>query len=248
MKGYKRIILILALVIVAVWFGSALLMRDVFPDPEVSGQMGDMFGAVNALFSGLALAGVVVAIWFQSKELRLQREELEHTREELVGQKEQLAGQKEQLEAQKEVMSQQYDSMAIQQFENSFYQMLKAHNDLIAMMYDYTDEEYDESVTVGNALFEFAYNKMKDSFWDGQDIYFEQIMPYLFRVETILQYIDKSKVHPRDLYVRIFRSNFTACELKIIKLYEDNDCGDFHQMFGLMYKYDFFGMLDYENK
>lgn len=40
------------------------------------GQMGDQFGAVNALFSGLALAGVVVAILMQREELALQREEL----------------------------------------------------------------------------------------------------------------------------------------------------------------------------
>jgi hypothetical protein len=47
------------------------------------GTFGDMFGAVNALFSGLALAGVVCAILLQREELRLQREELALTRLEL---------------------------------------------------------------------------------------------------------------------------------------------------------------------
>jgi hypothetical protein len=42
-----------------------------------------MFGAVNALFSGLALAGVVCAILLQREELKLQRAELELTRQEL---------------------------------------------------------------------------------------------------------------------------------------------------------------------
>lgn len=42
-----------------------------------------MFGAINALFSGLALAGVVVAILLQRTELQLQREELKMTRTEL---------------------------------------------------------------------------------------------------------------------------------------------------------------------
>jgi len=42
-----------------------------------------MFGAANALFSGLALAGVVYAILLQREELMLQRKELELTRQEL---------------------------------------------------------------------------------------------------------------------------------------------------------------------
>ena len=223
-----------------VWVAYAVLSLVYFQDLGKAGQFGDMFGGVNALFSGLALIGVVVAIFYQRSELKLQRKELELTRQEMECQREELRGQKE-------VMSKQYESMAIQKFENSFYQMLKAHNDLIAMMYDYTDEEFDESVTVGNALFEFAYNKMNKNFWRGHEIYFEQLMPYLFRVETILQYIDNSKIHPRDLYVQIFRSNFTACEVKIIKLFENNDIDDFQKMYTLMYQYDFFDMLDYDN-
>ena len=48
------------------------------------GTFGDMFGAVNALFSGLAFAGVIYTILLQRKELELQREELVATREELA--------------------------------------------------------------------------------------------------------------------------------------------------------------------
>ena len=47
------------------------------------GTFGDMFGAVNTLFSGLAFAGVIYAIILQQQELTLQREELKMTREEL---------------------------------------------------------------------------------------------------------------------------------------------------------------------
>jgi hypothetical protein len=47
------------------------------------GQFGDLFGGVNALFTGLAFAGVIYTILLQSSELELQREELRLTREEL---------------------------------------------------------------------------------------------------------------------------------------------------------------------
>jgi hypothetical protein len=47
------------------------------------GQFGDLFGGANALFTGLAFAGVIYTILLQSNELELQREELRLNREEL---------------------------------------------------------------------------------------------------------------------------------------------------------------------
>jgi hypothetical protein len=44
---------------------------------------GDMFGFTNTLFSGLAFAGVIYAIFLQRRELELQRMELRLTRDEL---------------------------------------------------------------------------------------------------------------------------------------------------------------------
>jgi hypothetical protein len=47
------------------------------------GDFGSMFGLANALFSGLALAGVIYTLTLQRIELGLQREELRLTRDEL---------------------------------------------------------------------------------------------------------------------------------------------------------------------
>lgn len=55
-------------------------MTKVIP---VAGAIGDTFGAANALFSALALVGVVYAILLQSEELSLQRKELILTRGEM---------------------------------------------------------------------------------------------------------------------------------------------------------------------
>jgi hypothetical protein len=67
----------------ALWLASGFAVWWVFPDWKTRGTFGDMFGGINALFSGIALAGVVIAIIFQRQELRLQRRELEMTRQEL---------------------------------------------------------------------------------------------------------------------------------------------------------------------
>jgi hypothetical protein len=50
---------------------------------DVRGQFGDIFGGVNALFTGLAFAGVIYTILLQRRELELQREELRLNRAEL---------------------------------------------------------------------------------------------------------------------------------------------------------------------
>ena len=45
--------------------------------------MGDLFGGINALFSGLAFAGVITTLVLQSLQLTAQKEELAVQKEEL---------------------------------------------------------------------------------------------------------------------------------------------------------------------
>ena len=86
-------------------------------DPTIQGQFGDQFGAVNALFSGLAFAGLIFTIILQKKELALQREELSDTRKELEGQKQQ--------------MMQQNMTLRIQRFENTFFHMMELQQQIV---------------------------------------------------------------------------------------------------------------------
>lgn len=46
------------------------------------GSFGDMFGAINTLFSGLAFAALIVTVLMQREELKLQFDELEKSRKE----------------------------------------------------------------------------------------------------------------------------------------------------------------------
>jgi len=79
---YKSLFILFCLV-VSVWLIAGIASFYFFATWNDRGTFGDMFGAVNALFSGLAFAGVIYAIFLQRKELELQREELILTREEL---------------------------------------------------------------------------------------------------------------------------------------------------------------------
>ena len=98
-----------------------------YPEIECRGQFGDSFGAVNALFAGLAFAGVIYAIILQKKELGLQRDELGLQRRELEYTRAEIRGQKEQLQAQNQTLQKQ-------NFENSFFQLLSRHNEIVNSM------------------------------------------------------------------------------------------------------------------
>ncbi len=76
-------VVVIFLTIPALHIASGFAISGLFDDWEKRGQFGDLFGAVNALFSGMAFAGVIVTILLQREELRLQRLELRQTREEL---------------------------------------------------------------------------------------------------------------------------------------------------------------------
>ena len=92
------------------------------------GEFGDMFGAVNALFSGLAFAGLIITLILQRQELELQREELEQTREELKNQR---------MEFEKE-----NETLKYQRFENLFYNMLNLQQEIVTgLRFDYEEVE-----------------------------------------------------------------------------------------------------------
>mgnify|MGYP000514631562 CR=1 len=84
MKEFFKIFGPVALAIGVIWFLWWKYAENFSTCMAEQGQLGDLFGGVNAIFSGLALAGVVTAVILQSEELKLQREELELQRAELT--------------------------------------------------------------------------------------------------------------------------------------------------------------------
>lgn len=73
-------VLVVAALILVVNIALPKLFLDDWPK---RGDFGSMFGLSNAVFSGLALAGVIYALNLQRIELGLQRQELRMTRDEL---------------------------------------------------------------------------------------------------------------------------------------------------------------------
>ncbi len=78
MTNTSRISLLrwLVILVFCVWTLAGTLIITVLPSWSDRGQFGDLFGAVNALFSGLAFAGLFYTVYLQREELALMREQI----------------------------------------------------------------------------------------------------------------------------------------------------------------------------
>lgn len=124
-KSLLWVWIVLAIIgVIAMWSVSWFLINRNIDCSTDRGTFGDMFGAVNSLFSGLAFAGLIATLLYQREELKLQREELAQTREELKGQREEF--------------EEQNKTMKRQRFENTFFNMLSLQQEIVAnLSYEY---------------------------------------------------------------------------------------------------------------
>lgn len=70
-------------VITIVWAASYVLITRLFGNPQSPSDVGNLFAAIGALFSGWAFCGILWAILLQRKALKLQHEDLKATLEEI---------------------------------------------------------------------------------------------------------------------------------------------------------------------
>jgi len=197
-------------------------------DRENRGTFGDMFGAVNALFSGLAFVGVIFAILLQSNELKLQRKELKFTRNELEG-------QKLQLEAQNSTLKKQ-------NFENTFFELLRLHNEITNSI-DLVAK--DGKITKGRDCFKVFHNRFKE-IW-GRNItqhkgdseierinntylafyneHQSEIGHYFRSLYNIIKFIENSVVDDKRLYTNLVRAQLSSYELTLLFYNTISDMG-----------------------
>lgn len=215
MKNWFLLILLTSLVI-AGWGATLFILHD---DPN-RGTFGDMFGGVNALFSGLAFVGVIVAIFMQKKELELQRKELGYTREELQGQKEQLKAQNETLQH--------------QSFESTFFQLLRLQSEIIQSI-DLIGTQ--NRVTSGRDCFQ-VFHKRLSEFWQKEgkvsgdpiqdietvnSIYLKfyqkhqsEVGHYFRSLYNIVKFVDSSDAVDKRLYTNLIRAQLSSYELALL--------------------------------
>ncbi|MBS9463351.1 hypothetical protein KIM67_13110 [Flagellimonas sp. 389] len=82
-KSKNKILIKLILLVVLIWGLSAILIMTFLSEWSDRGTFGDLFGAVNALFSALAFAVLIYTIILQREEIKQNREEIVLNRKEL---------------------------------------------------------------------------------------------------------------------------------------------------------------------
>jgi len=85
----KKFPLAIFILILVIWIANYFLIEKF----DESNEIGDSYGALNTLFSGLAFAGIIISIFMQNDELKLQREELELQRQEIINNRKELEKQ-----------------------------------------------------------------------------------------------------------------------------------------------------------
>lgn len=219
------------LVVAAIWGASGYAVHklaDTEPTQDKAtpgvlgprGTFGDMFGAVNALFSGLAFATLIYTVMLQRHELKLQRQELEETRKEL-------AGQRKQMEA-------QANTFRKQAFEDTFFKLLDLQRKLASEA-----ELIDSTTTKGRDCF-LDFRRVLIDFYESQSIpTFNQkakhkpsyelfttickkeingnharYLPRYFRsLSFFLDFILRSEISGKDFYISFVRNQLSTEEL-----------------------------------
>lgn len=196
-------------------FGYLAYLNLHFPPTERENYatLGDSFGILSSLFSGLAFAGLIVTIVMQNKTLKAQMEELELARKEYKRQGDELAGQKD-------VMNAQFQSIQLQQFEITFFKMI---DNLRAVIGSY-DFGGDDKLT-GYGKIKKDFSKIK-SVGDAYDTINENIGFYKLYYENLMSIYRFSdsldttgKIKNSYFYMDIFKRYLTFQDLNFLFFY-----------------------------
>ena len=211
-------------------------------DKDTLGVMGEFFG--GTVGSIWALAGVILfylALVYQKRELELQRQELKETRE---------------------IMQSQSVTIAIQQFENTFFQLLNFHIDAAGKIrktksssgkiingFEYLFNDFKKEVIdlkkrrkndggydqLDNRSFENCFMTVYDGYKNTFQHYFENY-------RTLVLFIGE-KSHDPEFYFNILKSHFTEQEVLaqfyFVMLFVKDD-----QMVQTIEKYNLFQKLN----
>lgn len=174
-------------------------------------MFGDSFGVLTALFSALAFGGLIIAIYFQKRDLGLTQKELDETRLE----------------------------MRRQHRENNIFQLLRLHSGIVDGL-DVKVKKDKETVDVatGRDCFDRFYQKLRSRYTDKKRRWsnmepaeklresyqnfwknWQKDLGHYFRtLYTIFKFLKESEFGEEDrkLYANIVRAQLSDYELIII--------------------------------
>lgn len=246
-------------VVIALWTGTPLFIpwfisKHYLPTLNLEpGTFGDMFGAINALFSGAALCGLTYTVLLQRHQLDVQKSELEEAKTEV--------------KYQRELLDKQTKTFELQQFEGTFFSLVALYNQNInattihhplekkttngiacyALYWEeirafYNGAREPETITKLNTMnsdqrAEHAYTKLMDNR--------QPALGQAFRVLfNLIKFIDESDVTKKNFYAKIIRAQLSTHELLILLFSTKSEFGKKFKPF--IIKYNLFKHINLE--
>ncbi|WP_301750750.1 putative phage abortive infection protein [uncultured Erythrobacter sp.] len=198
-----------------------------------SGAFGDSFAPISALMALIAALGAVGAYKIQSSEIaRIRAREEEFDK---IAQSDRARAISRQ-----ELLDRQTQK---QIFENTFFQLLKSHRDLVNGL-DLTERETGRQHQ-GHDVFRLMIEKFKEILngdrtvknvarvWESFSEHFRYDINHYFRMMYhIVKYIDNSEIEDKYLYIQILRASLSEGEIALLAL--SCDYGEGRQKFKVL--------------
>lgn len=190
-----------------------------------TGVFGDSFGVLTSLFSGLAFAGMIITILLQMDVLKLQKNELKLQRTELKLTRNELKGQKEQQIAQNETLRKQ-------NFENTFFELLKLFNDVTTsidieeggqtfrgkdcfqklnerFLRNYNNKINNHHEAPGLGMFESSY-------FDFHSANQSDVGHYFRSLYNLVKFVHENEIENKKFYTNLIRAQLSTFELVML--------------------------------
>jgi hypothetical protein len=182
------------------------------------GTFGDMFGAVSALFSGLAFAGVIITMLQQSETLKLQRQDLNKQIEAIHLQKQEISQTNKELKAQNK-------TIMLQRFETTFFNMLKSQMEIrdSVKFFEHTGKDAIVSLfqNYTSAIRRIGYNEVRNHGYDEQFLkqYLDHYIRHLIQTLKMIDTAEFLSAKEKYYYSDILSSHMSIFELGVFLHY-----------------------------
>ena len=196
LEGFKKhgpLLVFLAVIVVCIGYGYIIWSTDWTSNNKI-GDFGESFGAIDALFAGLAFAVLIYTILLQKAELQLQREELQAQRE----------------------------TLQKQNFESSFFQLLGLHNEIVNSM-EFKRIINEEAVTYsGRKCFVHMLSELNEgvSYEDFFAEYQLYVGHYFRHLYNIIKFVDENEflenLERQQFYTNLIRAQLSTDELGVL--------------------------------
>ncbi|WP_298330647.1 putative phage abortive infection protein [Asticcacaulis sp.] len=229
-------VLVAVLVVATAWllnlgFGWAQLWAALKADSDEThinaGVFGDMFGAVNALFSGLSIIGIVYAIRQQDQQLKLAREEVKTAQETLKIAIEDADKTKSILEEQQKQLSIQNKSVSLQLFENTFFNIIEnIRNNVSEMRYNEESGQTRLNSIKNSFLSTIKFTEDEElialnlsDMLKRNNITRNNLSSYIKLINTLINFVNEFENENKKIYYDIIASSMSSSEVVIIFYY-----------------------------